>query len=70
MNEKYVIKNLRDGKCLNNIGSNLGKLIYANFINEESPTVLTFSSEGDANTLCERIVKRLRIPVEAVLYNT
>ena len=68
MSEKYVIKNLRDGKCLNNIGSNLGKLIYANFINEESPTVLTFSSKGDANTLCQRIRQRLKIAVETVPY--
>ena len=70
--EKYVIKNCSknkvEGDYLNNIHTDMGRLNRVNFVEAESPTVLEFTSKSDAETLCERITKSLKLSVQAVLH--
>ena len=69
--EKYVIKNCSkkvDGEYLNNIHVDNGRLNRVNFVEKDSPTVLEFTSKSDAETLCQRITKSLKLDVQAVLH--
>ena len=54
---------------LNNVTCDLGRLKSANFVDVNTPSVIKFNSESDANTLCNRIEKYLKIKVKAVLFN-
>lgn len=69
MKEKYAIKNCSkkvDGEYLNNIHIDGGRLIRVNFVEKDSPSVLGFTSKTDAESLCQRIKKQLKIIVETI----
>ncbi len=60
---KYVVVNPKDNTCLNNIHIDKvgSRMVGINMVSEESPTVMLFSSVGDAQQLIDRVKNRLHI---------
>ncbi len=66
--KKYAIreKGKRDS-YLNNFRCDLGRVVFVNFINKNSETVIVFSSKEDAERTAERIAKQRKLTLEPVL---
>lgn len=60
---RYVVTNPKDNTCLNNIHIDKvgSRMVGINMVSENSPTVLLFSSEGDAQSLIDKIKSKLNI---------
>ena len=66
--KKYAIreKGKRDS-YLNNFRCDFGRVVFVNFINKNSETVIVFSSKEDAERTAERIAKQRKLTLEPVL---
>lgn len=65
--QKFAIADSNNREmCLNNFNCDMGRIVNVNFTEKEAPTVITFSSEADAQVLCERIKKNKKKNVEPI----
>jgi len=67
--QKYAIVEAKNpDHYLNNFRCDMGRIVFVNFIErQDDDKIMTFSSEDDAQCLCERIAKNKKTAVKPVL---